>query len=210
MGRSYAAVCQDLERWRGRGVAGLADAPAIDHPKGLTHEKLQEGSNERWKRYYNRCVTQYWLLKTEPDVFSFGDLMEEPEGAMWEGVRNYQARNLLREVKAGDKVLIYHSNCKPPGVVGVAEASREAYPDPTQFIEESPYYDEKSSRDEPRWTAVDVKGLYPLKRFVTLGEIKEEPALSEMKLVQRGNRLSVMRVTETEFSRILALGETRD
>ena len=129
---------------------------------------------------------------------------------MWEGVRNYQARNFLREMKVGDKVLIYHSNCKPPGVVGVAEVAKEAYPDPTQFDTSSEYYDEKSSRDGPRWTVVEVRGLHPLERFVPLQEVKEEPALEGMKLVQRGNRLSVMPVTEAEFDKILALGEVHD
>ena len=129
---------------------------------------------------------------------------------MWEGVRNYQARNFLRKMKAGDKVLIYHSSCKPPGVVGVAEIVKEAYPDPTQFNETGPYYDEKSSRDNPRWVAVDVKARRSLEKFVTLQEVKEELELANMKLVQRGNRLSVMRVTKAEFGKILTLGETDD
>ncbi len=161
-------------------------------------------------------MSSYWLLKTEPGVFSFGDLLDAPEqraaseGVMWEGVRNFQARNFLREMNAGDKALIYHSSCKPPGVVGVAEVVRAAYPDPTQFDAASDFYDERASEEEPRWSAVDVKGLYRLKRFVSLREIKEESALAEMKLVQRGNRLSVMRITETEFAIVLTLGEIHD
>ena len=126
---------------------------------------------------------------------------------MWEGVRNYQARNFLREMKLGDKVLIYHSSRTPPGVVGVAEVVKERYPDPTQFDPESDYYDESASREEPRWTAVDIKGLHALEKFVPLQKIKEEDALAEMKLVQRGNRLSAMPVTEAEFTKILELGE---
>ena len=129
---------------------------------------------------------------------------------MWEGVRNYQARNFLREMKVGDNVLVYHSSCKPPGVVGVAEIVKEAYPDPTQFDETSPYFDEKSNRDDPRWVVVDVKARHSLEKFVTLQEVKEELELANMKLVQRGNRLSVMSITEAEFGRILALGETDD
>ena len=156
-------------------------------------------------------TTQYWLLKTEPDVFSFSDLLASPEQAdMWEGVRNYQARNFLRAMQVGDQVLVYHSNCKPPGVVGVAEVVRAAYPDPTQFSEGSPYYDAKSSEDTPRWSVVDVKASHELKRLVPLQEIKDEPTLTDMKLVQRGNRLSVMPVTEQEFARILVLGATDD
>ena len=160
---------------------------------------------------YNRLVVSFWLLKTEPDVFSFDDLMQSDERTtLWEGVRNYQARNFLREMKEGERALIYHSSCKPPGAVGVAEVVREAYPDPTQFDPSSPYFDEKSTKDDPRWVSVDVRGCYALRRFVTLQEVKDEPALAEMKLVQRGNRLSVMRITEAEFSTILALGETHD
>ena len=153
----------------------------------------------------------YWLLKTEPAAFSFADLLASPhQTTLWEGVRNFQARNFLRAMKAGNKVLIYHSSCQPPGVVGVAEVVKEAYPDPTQFDASSPYYDERSSEDRPRWVAVDVRGLYRLERFVSLREIKEESALSEMKLVQRGNRLSVMPLSESEFGRILGLGESHD
>ena len=152
-------------------------------------------------------MSTHWLLKTEPNVFSFGDLLESPDHtAMWEGVRNYQARNFLREMVAGDKVLVYHSSCKPPGVVGVAEVVKEGYPDPTQFDPESDYYDESASQKEPRWTAVDIKGLCALETFVPLQEVKEESALAEMKLVKRGNRLSVMPVTEAEFAKILELG----
>ena len=156
-------------------------------------------------------TTGYWLLKTEPDVFSFADLLASPEQTtLWEGVRNFQARNSLRAMKTGDKVLIYHSSCTPPGVVGVAEVVKRAYPDPTQFDKTSPHYDERSTEQEPRWVAVDVRGLYKLERFVSLREIKAEAAFSEMRLVQRGNRLSVMPVTESEYSKLLKLGETND
>ena len=156
-------------------------------------------------------TTGYWLLKTEPDVFSFADLLASPEQTtLWEGVRNFQARNSLRAMKTGDKVLIYHSSCTPPGAVGVAEVVKHAYPDPTQFDKTSPYYDERSTEQEPRWVAVDVRGLYKLERFVSLREIKAEAAFSGMRLVQRGNRLSVMPVTESEYSKLLKLGETND
>lgn len=150
----------------------------------------------------------YWLLKTEPDVFSFDDLVSSPEQtAIWEGVRNYQARNFLREMRVGDAVLIYHSNCKPPGVVGVAEVARDAYPDPTQFDTTSDYYDEKSGKESPRWAVVDIRAVRVLEDFVSLKEIKSTPELADMKLVQRGNRLSVMPVTASEFKVILALGD---
>lgn len=149
----------------------------------------------------------YWLIKSEPQVFGFDDLMNAPDQTTpWDGVRNYQARNFMRdEMKRGDKILYYHSNTKPPGVVGIAEVASEPYPDPTQFDKQSNYYDEKASRDEPRWILVDVKGTEKLSRLVTLDEIKGDKRLADMRLVQRGNRLSVMPVTKKEFELIVKL-----
>ena len=152
-----------------------------------------------------------WLMKSEPDVFSLEDLRNSPrKTTKWEGVRNYQARNIMRdEMKKGDRVLFYHSNCKEPGIVGLAEiASREAYPDECQFDPESPYHDPRASRENPRWLLVDVRYKKALKRPVTLKEIKEHPKLREMKVAQRGMRLSVQpvddkhyRILEKEFFR---------
>lgn len=152
---------------------------------------------------------QYWLMKSEPSVFSYDDLTREPDGtAMWDGVRNYQARNLLRdEIKKGDQVLFYHSNEKPIGVVGVCTVVREGYPDPTQFDSKAKYYDPKSNEDDPRWFVVDVKAKKKLARVVTLEEIKATPSLQEMKLVQKGQRLSVQPVTEKEFETIVAMAK---
>ena len=148
-----------------------------------------------------------WLLKTEPDVFSFSDLLAAPARAtLWEGVRNYQARNFMRAVRVGDAALVYHSSTKPTGVAGLAEVVREAYPDPTQFDEQSPYYDPKATRDAPRWDAVNVRGVAALPRFVPLAELRTEPELQSLKILQRGNRLSVTPLTERELRVILELG----
>ena len=152
----------------------------------------------------------HWLIKSEPDVFSFDDLTAvSGQTSPWEGVRNYQARNFMRdEMKRGDKVLYYHSSTTPPGVVGIAEVASEPYPDPTQFDPASDYFDEKATRAEPRWVLVDVKAVRRLERLVTLKEIKANPELSEMKLVQRGNRLSVMPVEKKAFDTIVKMAKS--
>src|SRR5690242_2729187 len=131
---------------------------------------------------------KHWLVKTEPEVFSFDDLMRAPEKTTgWNGVRNYQARNFLRdEMKKGDRVLVYHSNAEPPAVVGEAEVVREGYPDPTQFDRRHEGYDEGSGKDDPRWFQVDVKAVRKFKRPVALPLIRSTPELAKMALVQRG------------------------
>lgn len=147
-----------------------------------------------------------WLLKTEPD-FSFSDLLAAPaRTTLWEGVRNYQARNFMRTMRVDDAVLVYHSSTKPAGVAGLAEVVREAYPDPTQFDEQSPYFDAKASRDAPRWDAVNVRGVAALPRFVPLAELRTHAELQSLKILQRGNRLSVTPLTERELRVILELG----
>lgn len=147
-----------------------------------------------------------WLLKTEPDEFSFDDLLAAPHRAtVWEGVRNYQARNSLREMRLGDPVLVYHSSTRPTGIVGLAEVVREAFPDPTQFDAQSPYFDPKADPDEPRWVAVEVRARRALPRPLTLQELKAHPALQNLPLVRRGNRLSVIPVSPSELGVILGL-----
>lgn len=142
-------------------------------------------------------------MKSEPDVFSFDDLRAKPDSTdHWEGVRNYQARNYMRGMKKGDLVLFYHSNCKTPGVAGIAEVVREAYPDHTAFDPASPYFDPKAARGNPRWSMVDVKLKKTFRRFVSLSEIRAMPALKDMKLLRKGQRLSVMPVTGREFETI--------
>ena len=149
----------------------------------------------------------YWLMKSEPDVFGIDHLQQMPnQTEHWDGVRNYQARNMIRdEMKAGDKVFFYHSNCKEPGIVGVMEVVREGYPDFTSWDPESKYYDPKSSEDNPRWFMVDVKFVRKFKRTITLRELKESAGLEELALVRRGSRLSIMPVTEAQWQIILGL-----
>jgi predicted RNA-binding protein with PUA-like domain len=150
----------------------------------------------------------YWLMKSEPDVFSFEDLKAcNNQTEPWDGIRNYQARNFIRDqMRIGDKVLFYHSNCSPPGVVGIAEIASKPYPDPTAFDPKSKYFDEKSDPDNPRWVLVDVKFKADLKRLVSLEEIKGMPECAEMRLIKRGNRLSIIPVTKDEFEAIRAAG----
>ncbi len=146
----------------------------------------------------------YWLFKTEPDTFSI-DTLRLQQVACWEGVRNYQARNMLRDkVKNGDLVLIYHSSCKHIGIAGVAKVVRESYPDHFAFDLESDYFDAKSTVDNPRWFMVDIEFVRKTKRVIPLAVLKTIPELSELPLVKRGSRLSVMPVSEHEWQAILA------
>ncbi len=148
-----------------------------------------------------------WLIKSEPDCYSFQDL-ERDGSTGWEGVRNYQARNFMRDdMQVGDKVLFYHSSTAQPAVVGVAEVASEPYPDPTQFDPDSEYYDPKSTHDAPRWQQVDFKPVAPLAREVTLAELKQVEDLADMRLLARGNRLSVMPVEPAHFARVLELAK---
>lgn len=150
-------------------------------------------------------ATKYWLMKSEPSAYSIDDLVKDKK-THWDGVRNYQARNFMRdEMKIGDKVLFYHSNAKPTGVVGVCEIVKEGYPDFTAFDPEDKHFDPKSKTDKPTWMMIDIKLIEKLSRIVTLEEIKENSKLQNMKLVKRGNRLSVMPVEKKEFDVILKL-----
>ncbi len=147
----------------------------------------------------------YWLIKSEPEEFSIDDLRACPRGTEhWDGVRNYQARNYMRdEMKKGDQIFFYHSNCKAPGIVGIARVAREAYPDHTAFDPEDPHYDAKSDPQKPTWCMVDVKFVRTLRRNITLAELKADPALEGLALVRKGNRLSVMPVSEDHWKHIL-------
>ena len=147
---------------------------------------------------------RYWLMKTEPDEFSIDDLSKK-KVEPWTGVRNYQARNFMREMKPGDGVLFYHSSCEIPGVAGIAEVAVDAYPDPTQFDKKSDYYDAASKREEPRWSLVDVKYKRKLKRVIPLSELKDRRELDGFALLARGNRLSVLPVSKPQWDFILGL-----
>ena len=151
---------------------------------------------------------KYWLVKSEPLEFSIEDLEKSKnKTTYWDGVRNYQARNFMRdEMKKGDYVLYYHSNADPNAVVGYCEIVKEGYPDFTAFDPEDKHYDPKSSKNNPTWIMVDIKLKKKFKDPVTLESIKEKASLRDMKLVQRGNRLSVMPVTKKEFDTILKMG----
>ena len=147
----------------------------------------------------------YWLMKSEPDAFSIDDL-ERVGTEPWDGIRNYQVRNMIRdEMKPGDRAFFYHSNTKVPGIVGIMDIVSEARPDPTAFDPDEKYYDPKSDPDKPRWLLVDVKYVRHTKRVIPLPELKADPALEEMPLVRRGNRLSIMPVTEDQWEHILSL-----
>ena len=150
---------------------------------------------------------RYWLLKTEPSVFSFDDLLRAGTTG-WDGIRNYQARNFLRDqMKKGDGLLIYHSSAEPTAVVGTAEVVREGHPDPTQFDRKDDHYDPESRPEDPRWFQVEVRAVAKLPYAVTLERIKRTPALAGMNLLRRGNRLSVQPVEEAEFRAIVRLGQ---
>jgi predicted RNA-binding protein with PUA-like domain len=144
-------------------------------------------------------------MKSEPDAFSIDDLKRKKREA-WDGVRNYQARNFMRDgMRPGDQVFFYHSNCTVPGIAGIAEVATDAYPDPSQFDPKSKYFDPGSSRDNPRWMLVDVKFVKKLKRTISLDEMKSDPALDGMALLRKGNRLSVMPVEAAHWRHILTL-----
>jgi len=154
----------------------------------------------------------YWLVKSEPDVFSITDLWKaKGRTTCWDGVRNYQARNFMRdEMKIGDGVLYYHSNSKPPGVAGLAEVVREGYPDHTQFDPADSHHDPKSDPDDPRWYMVDVRATLIFDELVPLEALKANPALADMKLVQRGMRLSVQPVLAAEWKAVLAQARAKE
>ena len=149
----------------------------------------------------------YWLMKSEPNAFSIDDLKNMPDQTEhWDGVRNYQARNMMRDdMKVGDRVFFYHSNCEVPGIVGIMEVVREGYPDHTAFDPQSKYFDPKSDPQKPRWMMVDIKYVRHTRRVISLAELKNHDALENMPLVRKGNRLSIMPVSADEWNYILGL-----
>lgn len=147
----------------------------------------------------------HWLMKSEPDEFSFQDLVRKKREP-WTGVRNYQARNFMRSAAIGDLVLFYHSNCDEPGIAGVARITKAAFPDPTQFDPRSDYHDPRSTRADPRWSCVEVSHHQSFRRHVTLADLRASRALRDMLILRPGNRLSVTPVTPGEFRTIVGLG----
>lgn len=150
---------------------------------------------------------RYWLFKSEPNVFSIDDLKNSPKKtSFWEGVRNYQARNFLRDgVKKGDLVLFYHSRVEPIGIVGLARITKDGYPDPFAFDPQHKYFDPKSKLESPTWYGVDVQFVEKWARTITLQEIKKNPLLEKMMVVQKGARLSIQPVAEKEFQKIMEM-----
>ena len=150
---------------------------------------------------------RYWLVKSEPDSFSFDDLLASPNRTTgWDGVRNYQARNFMRDdMKVGDLVLFYHSSTDPAAIVGIAEVVREAYPDHTAFDRKDPHFDPKSKPDAPTWMMVDLRAREAFAKPVTLAELRNVKGLEKMVLLQKGSRLSVQPVSEKEFESVCRL-----
>ncbi|MDF0664610.1 MAG: EVE domain-containing protein [Nitrospira sp.] len=147
-------------------------------------------------------------MKSEPSTFSIDDLMRSPhQTTCWDGVRNYQARNFMRSMAVGDRVLFYHSNADPPAVVGIAEVVKTAYPDPTQFNKKDKHYDPRSKPSTPRWDMVDIKYIRRFTRSVTLDELRSETTLKTMVLLRKGSRLSVQPVTPLEWRHIIKSAE---
>lgn len=151
-------------------------------------------------------ATQYWLMKSEPDVYSLDDLQKE-KTTWWSGVRNYQARNhMMKDMKVGDEVLFYHSNAEPPGVAGLAQVTALAEPDPTQFDKKSEYFDPKASKEKPNWFCVQVGKGRAFKKFISLQELREHPQLQDLLVLKKGSRLSVQPVSQKHFQIIKQLG----
>ena len=147
----------------------------------------------------------YWLMKSEPDVFSFEDLKKK-KSEPWTGVRNYQARNYMRdEMKVGDGIFFYHSSCEVPGIAGIAQVASAPYPDPTQFDKKSEYFDPKATKENPRWFLVDVRFDRDPRRYLALEELRSIKELSGMRLLQKGNRLSILPVSPSEAGKILKI-----
>ncbi len=154
---------------------------------------------------FRRTRMAYWLFKSEPDTYSIDDLQRDGRET-WDGIRNYQARNMMRDdMRVGDKVLFYHSSCAEPGIAGIAKVASKAYPDPTQFDPESRYYDPKSDPDDPRWMLVELAFVRKLKNVITLADIRKVPELGDMILTRRGNRLSIMPVDRDHWDLVLSL-----
>ncbi len=149
---------------------------------------------------------QYWLMKSEPDEVSIDDVMSaKGKTVPWFGVRNYQARNFMRDaMKIGDGILFYHSSCPEPGIAGIAEVVSGPYPDATQFDPKSPYYDAKATQEQPRWISVDVKGVRKT-RLLSLAEMRTLPQLEDMVVLQKGSRLSITPVTPAQWKHVMAL-----
>ena len=152
-------------------------------------------------------MVRYWLMKSEPSTYSIDTLKKEKK-TLWDGVRNYQARNfMMKDMKMGDLILFYHSSTTPPGVAGMAEVSKGAQADPTQFNKKSEYFDPKALRETPRWFCVEVKFLKKFKNFVPLQELRNQKGLEDMLVLKKGQRLSIQPLTKKQFHIVCQLGD---
>ena len=153
-------------------------------------------------------IRQYWLMKSEPDVYSISHLKKD-KTSLWSGVRNYQARNfMVKDMKVGDQVLFYHSSATPSGVAGLARVSKLAQPDPSQFDKKSDGFDPKATREKPIWFCVEVEYVSTFSHFISLDELKTVKELAPMQVLKKGQRLSIQPVTEKEFKKVCQLGDT--
>jgi predicted RNA-binding protein with PUA-like domain len=148
-------------------------------------------------------MKQYWLMKSEPESYGI-DHLKKDRKTSWNGVRNFQARNYMRQMRVGDEVLFYHSNCKVPGVYGIAKVAKEAYPDPTQFDPKSDYYDKRATKEKPIWDLVDIAFVKKFDVPVTLSDIRADASLGKMLILQKGSRLSVTPVALEHFLRLVS------
>jgi predicted RNA-binding protein with PUA-like domain len=150
---------------------------------------------------------KYWLMKSEPETFSIDDLAKRPKKTeFWDGVRNYQARNMMRdEMKLGDLAFFYHSNCTPPGIAGIVKVAKEAYPDTTALDPKSKYFDPKASKENPRWFAVEVQLVEKFDELIPLNDLRQNPKLKDMQILAKGNRLSITPVSKKEWDAVLKM-----
>ncbi len=149
---------------------------------------------------------KYWLMKSEPEVFSISHLKKDG-ATLWTGVRNYQARNfMMKDMQVGDLVLFYHSNAEPPGIAGIAQVSKAAQPDPTQFDKKSDLFDPKATKEKPNWFCVEVKFVSVFKNFISLDALRSEKSLATMLVLKKGQRLSIQPVTDQEFEVVQKIG----
>ena len=191
-----------MERGSFRAVSYQTAAVSAQLFAILARAKLRSAATNNQERGVD---VGYWLMKSEPDAYSIDDL-ERDKMEPWDGIRNYQARNMIRDdMEMGDQAFFYHSSCKVPAIVGMMKIVSAAYPDPTQLDPKSKYYDEKSKEEDPRWMLVDVAFDRKTERPITLSELKDHPGLADFRLTQRGNRLSIFPVSEDHWKLILGL-----
>ena len=211
--KSSAKTSAATKSGAGRSVPARAPGKAASTGKSTSAKKPVKAATPSATTARPRSAGQklYWLVKTEPSSFSFDDLKASPgQRTGWTGVRNYQARNMMRdEMRLGDRVLVYHSNAEPSAAVGVAEVVRESHVDPTQFDPADDHFDPEADPATPRWYMVELKAVHRFARDLPLGELKEVPALAGMELLRKGSRLSVQPVAPEAFELILKLGGRR-